>query len=335
LEPLSKPDLKNGPTDPDFPQAGAIIVDKPEGMSTNDVVYKIRKSLSLGFRLPWGFRIGHGGTLDPFATGLMVIFYGEATKLANAYLISSKAYSGRIQLGVRTDTGDLTGKITEQKPIPNLTLDEWQKTANAFTEATYLQTPPMYSAKKFKGMALHHIARQGREIARDAIQKEIREFAVYSGPRTDQLDFFVSCESGTYVRTLAEDLAERRGCVAHLLSLRREQSSDLKLSQARALDETALRISNRGPAHLLEFVIPLPDLAQHLPNLKIDSTAEAQIRQGLTQKIKQHLDQWSAEYAGAPFGLLRAEDGFPVGVIAAGQLQRVLNRPGVLNKTES
>lgn len=328
ISPSEKERLKNGPMDPSFPKSGAIVVDKPAGMTTNDVVYQVRKALSLGFRLPWGFKIGHGGTLDPFATGLTVIFFGEATKLATAYLRSFKGYSGRIQLGVRTDTADHTGTITEQKPVPATTLDQWNAIAQSFVHQTYWQTPPMYSAKKIKGMALHHLARQGIEVARDSIQKKIFRFEIRATERSDQLDFYVECESGTYVRTLAEDLAHQAGTTSHLLSLRRERSSDLSLTEAPALNLASKLLAETTPTSELNFVLPISKLGSHLPSIAVNTQQESQIRRGLsnlTQKLIQSIPQ-NPLNADSGFGLIRAEDGFPIALIENEKLQRVLNR---------
>jgi tRNA pseudouridine55 synthase len=321
------PQEKNLTGDLRFPQSGALLVDKPVDLTTNDVVYRTRKALSAGKRLPWGFKIGHGGTLDPFATGVTVIFYGEATKLANAYLRSSKIYSGLMQLGQQTDTADHTGSMVAEALVPTITLEDWRALAREFTSSEYLQTPPMYSAKKVKGQALHHIARQGREIEREAIAKQITRFDLEAVPgRADQLRFIVNCESGTYVRTLAEDLAKRAGTHAHLRELRRESSSDCSLRDCVSLEEAVALLSSDQDPSLFRFVRSTSQLATHLAARTLAPDGEAALRRGLSKKFGLEIDQFNEQFPDAEYGLLRAADQFPVGLIHKGKLQRVINR---------
>ncbi|MBS1960008.1 MAG: tRNA pseudouridine(55) synthase TruB [Bdellovibrionales bacterium] len=316
---------KNTTFDPAFPQSGALLIDKPEGITSNDVAFKIRKALSMGERLPWGFKIGHGGTLDPFATGMLVIFYGEATKLANVYLRSQKSYSGHIQLGARTDSADYTGKIVEEAVVPPLSLNDWQALADEFVRESYLQTPPMYSAKKIDGRPLYHLAREGRDVEREAVLKKIYEFKLSALSPTG-LNFNVRCESGTYVRTLAEDLATKAGTLAHLKSLRRTASSDLTVAQAASMTDAIEQLTTGAPASGLKFVMRIPELAQHLPVSAINAEEEEKLRRGVHATIRDLLERFNSAHPDALYGLLRADDRFPVGLIHEKQLQRVMNR---------
>jgi tRNA pseudouridine55 synthase len=288
-------------------------------------VYRLKKSLSAGSRLPWGFKIGHGGTLDPFATGLMVVFYGEATKLSNAYLRSKKSYSGRMSLGTQTDTADYTGRPVAEAAVPKLSLGGWQALANTFVAESYLQTPPMYSAKRVEGVHLYHIAREGREVERTAILKKIFEFTL-SQPAAPDLDFTIACESGTYVRTIAEDLAQKAGTHAHLKSLRRTVSSDFTIQKAVPLAEAVERLSSPTPARALEFGLPIHEIATHLPSINIAPADEESLRRGHTITARALLDRFQTGAPEAHYGLLRALDSFPVGLVYEFKLQRILNR---------
>lgn len=319
------PPVKNTVGDPLFPQSGAILIDKPAGLTSTDIVFKLKKALSAGVRLPWGFKIGHGGTLDPFATGLMVVFYGEATKLANSYLRSRKCYTGRMRLGSQTDTADHTGQIVAEAPVPPLSLADWQAHADHFVDGSYLQLPPMYSAKKKDGVQLYHLARQGHEVEREAVLKKIFEFRL-SQPAPPDLDFRVECDSGTYVRTIAEDLAKRAGTHAHLLSLRREISSDFEIGQSVTLEQATDEIASKALASTLPYVVPVIRVAKHLPSLAITEYEEQGIRRGLTGVAGKLIARFQAQFPEAVYGLLRAPDQFPVGLIHEFKLQRVLNR---------
>lgn len=322
----SKPTpIKNTVGDPHFPQSGAILIDKPAGITSTDVVFKLKKSLSAGLRLPWGFKIGHGGTLDPFATGLMVVFYGEATKLANTYLRSRKSYTGRIRLGTQTDSADYTGTVIAEAAVPALSLADWQALANKFVSTDYLQTPPMYSAKKKDGVALYHLAREGREIEREAVLKRIFEFTL-TAPSAPDLEFKIDCDSGTYVRTIAEDLAKAAGTHAHLLSLHRTVSSDFEVGQSSSLAAATELLASDTHASNISCLVPVTDVAKHLPFIAITAQQEQQLRRGHTLVAKELLDRFQEANPAAVYGLLRGEDRFPVGLIHEFKLQRILNR---------
>jgi tRNA pseudouridine55 synthase len=269
--------------------SGAILIDKPEGMTSSDVVTKLKWAFVNHGYAPKGFKIGHGGTLDPFATGVLAVFFGEATKLADAYLHSVKAYSGKISLGSRTDTGDLTGEVVETLPVPAQSLADWQQLANVFTRGDYFQTPPMYSAKKVGGKALHQLARQGIEIEREAILKRIESF-VLCDLGADRLNFETTCESGTYVRVLAEDLAKLAGTAAHLVTLRRIRSSDLQIDNCASLTETLTSIESKAPLESLKGHVRLESLGSHLPKLPVPNHAAVAIRNGTQAEIQRTLN---------------------------------------------
>jgi tRNA pseudouridine55 synthase len=264
---------------------GAFLIDKPRDLTSSDVVNRLKRALIQRGCAPKGFKIGHGGTLDPFATGVLAVLVGEATKLADCYLHSTKSYSGRIRLGERKDTGDLTGETIDRAPVPGLELAQWRALAEAFTRTPYWQTPPMYSAKKQGGKALHQLARQGIEVRREPILKRIDSFSLNSLEK-GCLEFVVTCESGTYVRVLAEDLASKAGTLAFLDRLERTASSDLTLSNCASLESTLLRIEQGTPFEEFPNFTALASIATHLPRIDLRDFELTRIRSGVPSEIE-------------------------------------------------
>ena len=207
---------------------GIILVDKPRDHTSHDVVARLRGKLKMK-------RIGHAGTLDPMATGLLVILVGKATKVSQ-YLVSlDKEYEGTIELGKVTDTQDAEGEVMATKPVPVLTEDEVQATIKSFLGDQY-QLPPMYSAIKIAGQPLYKAARKGEEVVREPrfIRVMSWDLLRFASP---QIDFRLRCTKGTYVRTLAHDLGAKIGCGAHLAALRRTATDKFTVSQALTLDQ--------------------------------------------------------------------------------------------------
>ena len=223
---------------------GALLVDKPSEWTSHDVVAKIRGH----FRLP---KVGHCGTLDPMATGLLILVLGKATRYSERLMASDKVYEGTMLLGEVTDSYDADGEVVETRPIPPLDLDDLNESASAFV-GDLQQIPPMVSAKKVGGVPLYRLARQGKEIPR-----EPRLVHVYTFRFEDYEDpfgyFRVSCTKGTYVRSLAHDLGQRLGCGAHLTALRRTASGRFDVADALPLQEL-LALDRKG---LEARVIPL------------------------------------------------------------------------------
>lgn len=261
--------------------SGALLIDKPDGLTSSQVVTKIKWALIQNGYSPKGFKIGHGGTLDPFAVGALIVFLGEGTKLADTYLHSIKAYDGIISLGVETDTADLTGTVKKRADIPELSEAEWQKFADEFVESDYSQIPPMFSAKKRDGTPLYELARAGLEIERDPILKKIHAFKIEKTANREELSFRVQCESGTYVRVLAEDLAKKAGTLAHLKTLRRTQSSDVHISDCLPLAETLALLEAKTDLSTFKNYKPLASLATHIPTLEIDESASQRLWKGI------------------------------------------------------
>jgi tRNA pseudouridine55 synthase len=321
-----------------FPQAsphsGALLINKPVGLTSSDVVVKLKIALTKNGYFEKGFRIGHGGTLDPFASGVLVVLLGEATKLADSYLHSKKIYTGIIQLGIQTDTADHTGTIVQQHDLPasaKLSESEWNAIAQIFVQGPYLQVPPMYSAKKVDGQALHHLARQGIEIERAPILKKIESFQIQTHvERPTELAFSVACESGTYVRVIAEDLAKLAGTFAHLKTLVRAQSSDAQLEKTLDLEPVLEKLNSQTDLHTLGNFIPLPAVASHLKSIEIDEVTAQSVRCGIVKTNQQILQNVEKECPQARYVLIKNSTG-PVALLekSAGsetfRIQRVFN----------
>jgi len=210
------------------PYDGILIVDKPGGPTSHDVVDIIRRKFNLS-------KVGHGGTLDPQATGLLVILIGKGTKLSNAFMGSDKVYEGTMRLGIATDSQDAQGKILKEADYSAVTRDQVEAEMKKFT-GDILQTPPMVSAVKVAGVPLYKHARKGHTVERQAKLIHIYEFTLLSFT-PPQVGFVLRCTKGTYVRTLCADIGDHLGCGAHLEQLRRTQSGDLRIADAIPLDE--------------------------------------------------------------------------------------------------
>lgn len=207
---------------------GVLFVDKPIGITSHDVVYRLRRKLQMK-------RIGHAGTLDPMATGLLIMLVGKATKISQ-YLISlDKVYEGEVTLGVTTNSQDAEGEVMETRPVPPLTADQVRAAMQGFMGDQY-QTPPMFSAIKVEGVPLYKLARQGEEIEREPrfIRVSAFELLSFDSPK---LTFRLHCTKGTYVRTVAHDLGQKLGCGGHLSALRRTASGKFTIAQCTTLDE--------------------------------------------------------------------------------------------------
>ena len=207
---------------------GILLVDKPRDHTSHDVVARLRGKLNMK-------RIGHAGTLDPMATGLLVILIGKATKMSQYLVGLDKEYEGTIELGKVTDTQDADGEVMETRPVPPLTEADVAATIKTFLGDQY-QMPPMYSAIKIAGVPLYKSARKGEEIEREPRFIRVMSWDVlrFASP---QIDFRLRCTKGTYVRTLAHDLGAKLGCGAHLSALRRTATDKFSVTQALTLDQ--------------------------------------------------------------------------------------------------
>lgn len=207
---------------------GVLLIDKPAGITSHDVVDRVRRKLRMK-------KVGHAGTLDPAATGLMIVLVGKATKLSQYLMGLDKVYEGVVHLGQTTDTQDGEGDVLEERPVPELTVDDLKAVMKEF-EGDQYQTPPMYSAKKINGVPLYKLARKGKEVEREARVIRIKSFELDAFTSPD-LEFTVACSKGTYIRTLAHDFGEKLGCGAYLRDLRRTEIGDFEIEDSLELGE--------------------------------------------------------------------------------------------------
>ncbi|HXI26589.1 MAG TPA: tRNA pseudouridine(55) synthase TruB [Pyrinomonadaceae bacterium] len=264
---------------------GVLLIDKPAGMTSHDVVARIRKII--GER-----RVGHTGTLDPFATGLLVLLIGRATRLAQFLSGAEKEYEGLIRLGYATDTGDMTGVRIESgshaqtRSAQSLRPDEIQA-AMASLKGEIEQVPPMYSAKKVQGKKLYEFARAGQQVERQPVRVTIREFEMLS-PADEllranddgsvDLRVRVVCSAGTYIRTLAEDLGQKLGIGSHLAELRRTRAGLFQIDEALTFE----RLAEVCKLEMLDDALVSPYRAlSHLPVIELDTEQARQTRHGL------------------------------------------------------
>ena len=230
------------------PLDGALLIDKPAGPTSHDVVDLIRRQFGIK-------KVGHCGTLDPNATGLLIIVLGRGTKLSEKLMSDDKVYEGTMKFGVTTNSYDADGETLETRPVPPLTAEHLNELASTFV-GDLMQIPPMVSAIKKDGVPLYKLARKGIEV-----EREPRLVHLYSFRFTDYREplgaFRVACTKGTYVRSLAHELGQKTGCGAHLATLRRTASGKFDVADAKPLDEV-LRLST---AELEKRVIPFLKLA--------------------------------------------------------------------------
>ncbi len=249
-------------------QSGFLIVDKPAGVTSARVVAIVKRLL--GAR-----KVGHTGTLDPFATGVLICPIHQATKLARFFLHGNKIYDARLHLGVQTDTLDADGEITGRFPVPMIPGETIREVFQRFAGDIY-QTPPAYSALKHKGRPLYEYARKGVPV-----QKPPRRVHI-SSIRVREIDppeirFTVSCSGGVYIRTLAADVGEALGCGAHLKALRRLESGGFSIDEATPLDRLESLAESERPWGRL---IPMADGLRGMPARVVEEAMAEQIRNG-------------------------------------------------------
>lgn len=201
-----------------------LVMDKEVGPTSFDIVRKVRRLF------PRGTKVGHGGSLDPFASGVLILLAGRATKLSGALLNADKVYQAKIRLGVATDSMDRTGKEVDRRSVPELTSQMVQAVFSGL-EGDWDQIPPMYSAKKQNGVRLYSLARQNVEVERDAVRVRLHRLTLLKLEPTS-IEMEVHCSKGTYVRSLAEEIGRRLGTVAHLEELRRLECGIYRLNES-------------------------------------------------------------------------------------------------------
>ncbi|MGI6408841.1 MAG: tRNA pseudouridine(55) synthase TruB [Thiopseudomonas sp.] len=226
--------------------SGILILDKPAGVSSNGALQKVRWLLNSD-------KGGHTGSLDPLATGVLPLCFGEATKFSRYLLDADKAYEAEVRLGQTTNTGDAEGEVLETRPV-NISLEQAEAVLPQF-RGDIMQVPPMYSALKQDGQPLYKLARAGEVVERKARSIHIAALELLS-LEGDLLRLRVSCSKGTYIRTLAEDIGRELGCGAHIAGLRRIAAGPFDLSRAVTLDELIALHDEQGSEALDRYLLP-------------------------------------------------------------------------------
>lgn len=247
---------------------GILVVDKPRGKTSHDVVETVRRLA--GFR-----QIGHLGTLDPLATGVLVLALGRATRLARFYAGRRKRYTCAMRFGFATDTYDADGEALDPDSAPTLDAAQIAGLAAEFT-GRIRQTPPAYSAKKIRGRAAHELARKKKPVHLEPAEVEVYEFRL-TGIEGSVARFVVECGPGTYIRSLADDLGKRHGAGAHLAEITRTASGEFTLDRAISLAELT---EEAKAGRLGERVIRLENLLPDLPQTSVLPIVEKRIRHG-------------------------------------------------------
>jgi tRNA pseudouridine55 synthase len=260
---------------------GILIIDKPAGITSHDVVYKVRRILKTK-------RVGHTGTLDPFATGVVVVLVGQATRLAQFLDKDVKEYEAIVRFGFETDTGDRTGNPkSAERGSKSVNIEQVERALESF-RGEIEQIPPMFSAKKVDGKKLYELARKGETIEREAVTVRIDNLELLSGSpanvggtesEIDTAMIRVACSAGTYIRTLAEDIGRKLGSGAHLTELRRLAAGKFCISQAITLEELA---ELDEPADRL---IPMQEAVSHLARIELNEDRAAKTRNGLSTRV--------------------------------------------------
>ncbi|CUN73318.1 tRNA pseudouridine synthase B [Faecalibacterium prausnitzii] len=285
---------------------GILIVDKPTDWTSFDVIAKLRGIL--GTR-----KLGHSGTLDPMATGVLPVFCGGASKAVDLQLDHTKAYRAVLKLGARTDTGDVTGTVLETAPV-TAGEKELLEVLPQFV-GTQMQTPPMYSAVKINGQPLYKMARQGIEVERKARPIEIFSLEYGGSPAENEYELTVRCSKGTYIRVLLEDIAAAMGQKGTMSALRRVAAGVYTEADAHTLEEIQAA-KNEGPAALEALMLPVESVFGSLPLLTV------------APKVEQHL------YNGCPTSRYPAADGRYRVRNEAGQFLGLANIVGGVLKVE-
>jgi tRNA pseudouridine55 synthase len=250
---------------------GILLFDKPQGLSSNQALQRVR-------RLYNARKAGHTGSLDPLATGLLPICFGEATKIAGYLLGSRKAYEAELRLGATTTTDDAEGEVISTGAVPALTDAAIETELGAF-RGRITQTPPAYSAIKQGGVALYKRARRGEDVQVPPRDVEIFRLDLL-GHDADSIRLHVECGSGTYIRSIARDLGERLGCGAHLTSLRRTWVDPFRQPEMYGLAQLEQELDERGLAGLDALMLPLESALDALPALHVAPEQELALRQG-------------------------------------------------------
>ncbi len=278
---------------PSISMNGILIIDKPKGLTSHDVVRRVRRRLKIR-------RVGHAGTLDPMATGILQVAVGEGTRIVQFLMEGEKTYRAVLRLGEITDTQDAEGKVLTRRPVEGLSREDIEAACRSFV-GRIRQVPPMYSALKKDGVPLHRLARQGIEVVREAREVEIRRLQV-GEVQLPHVSLEVDCSKGTYIRTLAHDLGAALGPGAHLISLRRVRSGPFVESDCLSLEE----LEGDHPATGCPGLLSLQVALRNYPALQVTTDAASRLQNGMPP-VLQEVSPFSPGNAGDVVLLLRQE----------------------------
>jgi tRNA pseudouridine55 synthase len=253
---------------------GILVLDKPSGMSSNQALQAVK-------RLYFAAKAGHTGSLDPLATGVLPLCFGEATKFSQFLLEADKAYESTFVLGVATDTGDADGAVLERMDASGIAADDVERALEAF-RGEIEQVPSMYSAIKHQGQPLYKLARQGLEVERKPRRVVIKllELRDFRGGAQPEVDIYLECTKGTYVRSVAEDLGQVLGCGAHVASLRRTMAGPFGIEDSVTLGTLeALKTSDRL-VEMDALLLPTDSALDNLPLVRLSISGGFYLRQG-------------------------------------------------------
>ena len=273
---------------------GIVIIDKPQDWTSQDVTARLRRVYQTR-------RIGHGGTLDPMATGVLPVFVGRATRAVEFFEHAEKTYETVLQLGITTDTEDITGQVLTRQPVC-VTEEQVRKALDAF-RGEIQQVPPMYSALKVNGQKLYDLARKGQQVERKPRPVTIHELDLleFSG---QQLRLRVRCSKGTYIRTLCKDIGQALGCGGTMAALRRVQAGRYTIDQAVPLDEL---LASDQPQ---QWLLPVDSLFAQYPQVVLTANQEKRCRNGNAFSIQLPPDTYRAYSQEGEFLMLaKVEDG--------------------------
>ena len=259
---------------------GILLLDKPSGITSNRALQRARSLIKAK-------KGGHTGSLDPFATGMLPLCFGEATKISHYLLNEKKTYSVEVKFGVSTSTGDIDGEITGSSKIKEYSKDQWKKILNEFKGKSE-QIPPMYSALKYKGKRLHELARKGEIVDRAA--RKIQIFSIDLGDLSkDTVNFEVTCSKGTYIRVLAEDIAKKLGMLGHVSRLRRKSVGNFfesKMVKLSILEDLA---QNNNPA-ISDCFITIDEALTEFSVVSLNDLQSTKFRNGQQLEFDGHFD---------------------------------------------
>ncbi|MCZ2721140.1 tRNA pseudouridine(55) synthase TruB [Marinomonas sp. 15G1-11] len=259
---------------------GIVLLNKPLGLSSNQALQRVR-------RLFRAEKAGHTGALDPLATGMLPLCFGEATKFSQFLLDSNKRYQTRISLGVRTTTGDKEGDILTQEAIPSISDDDLEILLDRF-RGDIEQIPPMYSALKHEGKPLYEYARQGVVIERKRRSVHISNLTLIERTE-DTLTLDISCSKGTYIRTIGEDIGEALGCGAHLDALHRVSSASYQPENMMTLESLESLLESDGEEALDEMLLPMDSAVDYLPAVVFSESQTRDILFGRAVALSEEL----------------------------------------------